>query len=61
LSSTVPEILELLGSVWDGEIALTTSTEPLGTTEARSRFENLIVEILSQLSASEMVVFVSVL
>jgi hypothetical protein len=58
LFSAVPELEALAKTVWtDGIIA--ESSDSLGTAESRVRFENLLTDILIELSLTKMVVFVS--
>lgn len=47
-----------MGTVYGGKSPSEGAVEDLGTTEARTRFENLIVAILSQMVESRMVVLV---
>ena len=53
-----PELSELMGTVYGGKNASEDAADDLGTTETRTRFENLIVAVLSQIVESRMVVLV---
>ena len=48
-----------MGTAWNNGIASDTEAEDLSTAEARGRYENLIVGIISELVVFRMVVLVS--
>ena len=61
LYAVVPEIEHLVRKVWANNFAGPVAVDALGTAEARTRFENLMVDILAELSSSRMIILVRAL
>lgn len=57
LYSVVPEVEALVTKVWANGLG-PAPADALGTAEARARFENLIVDIILELTASRTIILV---
>lgn len=58
LYSVVPEIESLVAKVWTRGMGGPAPPDALGTAEARVRFENLMVDLLAELSTTRMITLV---
>jgi predicted ATPase len=59
LYTVVPELEDLVKRIWTDGLGGPVAVDALGSLEARTRFENLMVDIVSELSASRMLTLVS--
>jgi predicted ATPase len=58
LYSAIPEIEQIVKMIWPDMLETSGACDVLGSVESSVRFQNLVCDLVSELGASRMVVFV---